>query len=161
MKVRFNRWYNAVLTALLSLLGYGCSSSSDDYEIPIEYGSPYTTYEISGKVTDENGLAVKDIKVSTKYVLKDDDGNVWSDLIDSVQTDKLGKYKMRFSKSLGEPQIKLLVEDIDGDANGGAFRNDTLEIDYDGAIKINDSDPPKRWSQGNYAINQDIILKKK
>ena len=25
MKVRFNRWYNAVLTALLTMLGYGCS----------------------------------------------------------------------------------------------------------------------------------------
>ena len=40
MKVRFNRWYNAVLTALLSMLGFGCSSEEpmDMYGPPVEYG---------------------------------------------------------------------------------------------------------------------------
>ncbi len=163
MKVRFNRWYNAVLTALLSMLGYSCSSDEieDMYGTPVEYGVPYSNYEISGIVTDENGTAIKDIKVSTKYVILDDKGNVWSDGIDSMQTDGLGKYAFRFSKSMGEPDIKLIVEDIDGEANGGAFKSDTLDIDYDSAKKIKDADPKEHWSAGTYAITQDIKLKKK
>ena len=47
MKVRFYRWYNAVLTALLSMLGYGCSSSEDPldmYGAPVEYGAPHGRY---------------------------------------------------------------------------------------------------------------------
>ncbi len=162
MKVRFNRWYNAVLTALLSMLGYSCSS--DEAEMPIEYGTPTTHYQISGIVTDENGTAIKDIKVSTKYVLLDDKGNVCThgtDGINSMQTDGLGKYAFRFSKAMGEPDIKLFVKDIDGDANGGAFKSDTLDIDYESAIKIKDAYTKQRWSAGTYAITQNIKLKKK
>ena len=57
MKVRFNRWYNAVLTALLTLLGYGCSSSSDDSDVEM-YGVLASYYVIQGSVTDEAGNLV-------------------------------------------------------------------------------------------------------
>ena len=35
MKVRFNRWYNAVLTALLTMLGYGCSSTDENRDVDV------------------------------------------------------------------------------------------------------------------------------
>ena len=42
MKVRFNRWYNALLTALLAMLGYkSCSLNSPD-----EYGTPTVDYQV-------------------------------------------------------------------------------------------------------------------
>ena len=47
MKLRSHRWYNAVLAALLSMLGYGCSSSDE----PVEYGTPHADYMIKGQVT--------------------------------------------------------------------------------------------------------------
>lgn len=50
MKVRFNRWYNAVLTALLSMLGYSCSSDDivDEYGVPVEYGVPTAHFIMKG-----------------------------------------------------------------------------------------------------------------
>ena len=158
MKVRFNRWYNSILSALLSMLGYSCSSSSE--EIMVEYGAPYADYLISGIVTDEDGTTIKDIKVSTKYVYEFDNGYVDTYPLDSMQTDGLGKYIVRCSKSIGE-SIKVIVEDIDGEANGGAFKNDTLDIDFEGAKKIKDPEKGSHWSAGTYAITQDIKLKKK
>ena len=162
MKVRFNRWYNSILTALLSMLGYSCSSDEvmDMYGTPVEYGAPYADYQISGIVTDEDGTTIKDVKVSTKYVYEFDNGYVDTYPIDSMQTDGLGKYIVRCSKSIGE-SIKVIVEDIDGEANGGAFKSDTLDIDFEGAIKIKDPEKGSHWSAGTYAITQDIKLKKK
>ena len=52
MKVRFNRWYNAVLTALLSILGFGCSSEEpmDMYGPPVEYGTPQADFILKYQV---------------------------------------------------------------------------------------------------------------
>ena len=58
MKVRFNRWYNAVLTALLSMLGYGCSSSEDPTDALMYGVVPVAEYQIRGQVTDEAGTPV-------------------------------------------------------------------------------------------------------
>ena len=60
MKVRFNRWYNAVLTALLSMLGFSCSSDEPEEYGPIvlEYGVPHADYIVKGTVTDETGTPI-------------------------------------------------------------------------------------------------------
>ena len=70
MKVRFNRWYNAVLTALLSILGFGCSSEEpmDMYGPPVEYGTPQADFILKGTVTDEIGTPVQGLKTSLKEV---------------------------------------------------------------------------------------------
>ena len=70
MKVRFNRWYNAVLTALLSMLGFSCSlDEPDEYgSTPVEYGTPHADYILKGTVTDEVGAPIKGIKTSLKEV---------------------------------------------------------------------------------------------
>ncbi|MBQ9215981.1 MAG: radical SAM-associated putative lipoprotein [Prevotella sp.] len=164
MKVKFNRWYNAILTALLTMLGYGCSSEGplDMYGSPVvEYGTPYADYQLHGTVTDETGSPVKDIKVSTKYVFHNYDGTVVTDGIDSIQTDGLGKYAVGYRRYHGENDLKLIVEDVDGDANGGVFKSDTIDIDYKNATKVKDAGRDEHWSEGTYAIKQDIILKKK
>lgn len=66
MKVRFNYWYNAVLTVLLSMLGYSCSLSDPDG--PVEYGTPSANFEVKGCVTDEAGVPVQGIKTLVKLV---------------------------------------------------------------------------------------------
>ena len=75
MKVRFNRWYNAVLTTLLSMLGYGCSFEEpmDMYGTAVmEYGVPNADYIVMGQVTDETGTPVQGIKTSLKIVYQDE-----------------------------------------------------------------------------------------
>ena len=131
MKVRFNRWYNTLLTALLSLLGYGCSSenSMEMYGSPIlMYGVPSAEYKISGTVTDEGGKAVEGIKTSVKQVTNYE-GKPITFAIDSVLTDANGHYDMTSTHFPQSPEIKLIVEDVDGDTNG-AYQNDTIDINY-------------------------------
>ena len=161
MKVRFNRWYNAVLTALLSIIGYGCSSS-DDPEYICMYGTPHADYQFSGTVTDESGSPVKGIKVSAKNVYRRYDSTLIETYgVDSTLTDSKGKYAVEGGAFLGEHILKLIVEDLDGEANGGNFMNDTIDIDFDNAKKVKEPDKDDYWSEGTFAINQDIKLKKK
>lgn len=160
MKVRINRWYNTILTALLSLLGYGCSSenSMEMYGTAIlMYGVPSAEYQISGTVTNDNGQSVQGIKTSVKQI-STYEGKTQASCIDSVMTDANGHYNVDVHIFPMNKEIKLLVEDVDGDANG-AYQNDTIDIDYNNAQKIKDGDDV--WNNGTFAIKQDIKLKKK
>ena len=158
MKVRFNRWYNAVLTALLSMLGFSCSSDEpEEYGPVLEYGVPHADYIVKGTVTDETGTPIQGIKTSIKGFYPGVVG-VFVEGIDSIQTDASGQYQLKY---MGMPHkyFKLIVEDIDGEANGGEFLSDTLDIDFDKAEKAKDGDG--HWYEGVYNIPQDIKLKKK
>jgi putative lipoprotein (rSAM/lipoprotein system) len=157
MKVRFNRWYNAVLTALLTLLGYGCSSSSDDYSDVEMYGTPHADFVVQGSVTDEAGKPVQGIKTSLKRVIKE--LNNAAEGLDSVQTDAAGQYQLKYS-GFTDNNFKLIVEDIDGDANGGTFAPDTLDLDYDKAKHTKEKGQGFMYS-GLFEFQIDVKLKKK
>lgn len=162
MKARINRWYNVVLTALLSVLGYACSSSDEDDRAVIMYGTPHADYQFMGTVTDESGSPVSGIKVSAKNVYRRYDSAVIETYgVDSTLTDSKGKYAVEAEGYLGEQILKLIVEDIDGELNGGAFKSDTIDIDFDNAKKVKEPDKDDYWSNGTFAISQDIKLKKK
>ena len=154
MKVRFNRWYNAVLTALLSMLGFGCSSS-DDQTFVAEYGMPVVEYQVRGQVTDEAGTPVQGIKTSVKIIMSSPSADGKKEIYarDSVLTDASGKYDISFATTPGNPETKLIVEDIDGEANGGEFLSDTLDIDYEKAVHMDDS--------YRYELNMNVKLKKR
>ena len=55
--------------------------------------------------------------------------------------------------------MMLVVEDIDGEANGGEFQSDTLDIDFGKAVKVIDRDMDGHGA--SYEIHQDIKLNKK
>ena len=154
MKVRFNRWYNGVLTALLSMLGFGCSSS-DDQTFVAEYGMPVVEYQVRGQVTDEAGTPVQGIKTAVKIIMSSPSADGKKEIYarDSVLTDASGKYDISFVTTPGNPETKLIVEDIDGVANGGEFLSDTLDIDYEKAVHMDDS--------YRYELNMNVKLKKK
>lgn len=155
MKVRFNRRYNAVLTALLSMLGYSCSSS-DEPEFIAEYGAPYADFIFKGQVTDEVGTPIQNIKTSLKNTFQiENERYVYC--IDSVQSGVSGDYQLKYSGMLNQDN-KIIVEDVDGEANGGEFLSDTLDIDFDKAVKTKEG---HHWYQGTYEISQDVKLKKK
>lgn len=151
MKVRFNRWYNAVLTALLSMLGYSCSTGE-----PVEYGSPYADFVFKGSVTDEAGTPVQGIKTSLKSVF-DNENEHYVLGLDSVETDVSGSYQLKYV-GMRDRGLKIIVEDIDGEANGGEFLSETLDIDYKKAVKTKEGSD---WYEGAYEISQEIKLKKK
>ena len=161
MKVRFYRWYNAVLTVLLSMLGYGCSTSEEEdvymYGALVEYGAPHADYIVKGIVTDEAETPVQGIKTFLKQVDKTEAGTIIFGM-DSIQTNETGGYQLEYT-GLPQPGIKLIVEDVDGEANGGEFLSDTLDIDFNKAVQTKEGD--HRWYGGVYEITQDVKLKKK
>ena len=118
MKVRLTRWYNAVLTALLGLLGFeSCDSNGLE-----EYGCPYADYIIKGVVTDEAGIPIKGIKVIAPYSSKMD-----SQYGQIVQTDTQGIFMLHEFSSLRGNDI--IFEDIDGEDNNGLFQSDTINVE--------------------------------
>lgn len=159
MKVRFNRWYNTILTALLTMLGYGCSSeeSMDMYGVVVEYGVPSADYVIKGTVTDEAGTPIQGIKTVLKELPDFYPDYAYS--IDSTQTDASGKYQINTRLTFGHQWDKLVVQDIDGEANGGEFLSDTIEISKLEAKKIGEGDG--HWNNGKYEIQANVKLKKK
>lgn len=160
MKVRFYRWYNAVLTVLLSMLGYGCSSSEEDVEMYgtlVEYGAPHADYIVKGIVTDEAETPVQGIKTFLKQVDKTEAGTIIFGM-DSIQTNETGGYQLGYT-GMSQTDIKLIVEDVDGEANGGEFLSDTLDVDFNKAVQTKEGDG--RWYGGVYEITQDVKLKKK
>ena len=159
MKVRFNRWYNAVLTALLSMLGFSCSlDEPDEYgSTPVEYGAPHADYILKGTVTDEAGTTIKGIKTSLKEVYQTEEGAHYYGM-DSIQTNESGNYQLKY-RGMPYDGTKLIVEDIDGEANGGEFLSDTLDIDYNKAVKVGEGD--NHWYAGKYEVTTDVKLKKK
>ena len=161
MKVRFTRWYNAVLTALLSMLGYGCSSTEEPLEmygpLLVEYGVPHADYIFKGTIKDEVGSPVQGIKTSLKAVF-DNDNKRYVMGLDSVQSDASGNYQLEYTGTRRDPSLKIIVEDTDGQANGGEFLSDTLDIDFDKAVKVKEG---SGWYQGEFEVSQDVKLKKK
>lgn len=153
MKVRFYRWYNAVLTALLSMLGYGCSSSDLP---PAEYGAPNADYVVKGTITDEDGTPVQGIKAVLKEM--PDEYPEYSYGIDSTLTDAAGKYQITHNYYRSEG-MKLIVKDTDGEANGGEYKSDTIDISKLEAKEIGGGDG--HWYRGKYEINADVKLKRK
>ena len=143
----------------LSMLGYGCSSDEpmDMYGTPVEYGAPHAYYIVKGLVTDEAESPVQGIKTSLKQVDKTEAGTITFGM-DSIQTNETGGYRLGYT-GLPQTGIKLIVEDIDGEANGGEFISDTLDVDFNKAVQTKEGDG--RWYGGVYEITQDVKLKKK
>ena len=157
MKVRFCRWYNVLLTTLLTMLGYGCTKEEpmDMYGV-VMYGVPSANYIVKGTVTDEGGTPVQCIKTSVKYI--PDKAPEYTQCLDSVKTDNAGKFQLKASWHAGSSDMKLIVEDIDGEANGGEFLSDTIRIDELKRQKLEDGDG---WYEGKFELNADVKLKKK
>ena len=146
MKVRFNRWYNALLTALLAMLGYeSCSLNSPD-----EYGTPTVDYQVKGFVTDLLGTPIQGIKVRAPYSYIDGSEG------QNVLTDENGRFELdEFHSML---YGKLYVEDIDGEDNGGEFQSDTIDI-WD--LPKKEVEKGSGWYEGKYEVTAKIKLKLK
>ena len=145
MKAKVLRGINAVLAAILGLLGVSCHFGY------AEYGSPYATFEMSGIVTDEQDQPLENIEVAVT-------NRQWRS--EAVQpcvvgyTDQNGKYEWRTWGSGGGPDsIDIIVRDT-----AGVYRADSvsLGVEYDRS-GVSKSD---HWNMGNAKVQQDFQLKK-
>lgn len=154
MKVRFYHWYNMLLSAMLTWLGFGsCTDTGpDEYGPAPMYGTlPYANYHISGTVTDESGQPLKGIRVSMLNAYAKD-----LPATDMTHTDADGHFSMKdFSTDYISDRM-LVTEDIDGPDNGGNFASDTTMIEKFNIKHIDDSNYSDR-----YEVDAEVKLKKK
>ena len=154
---------NKVLSALLMALGF---SSCDSEDLPwgggavCLYGVPTVTFHAEGTVTDQQQRPLRGIKVK----LMETDGEQYAYSIDSVYTDTDGHYITAKSNLTGfdgeilKKRLRVVLEDIDGEANGGAFSTDTLKA---GQLEVKQVSKGKgAWDNGTFEVTVNGQMKK-
>jgi putative lipoprotein (rSAM/lipoprotein system) len=135
---------NYVLAGLLALLGFSaCKDNS------VMYGVPHGDYIIKGKVTDEAHRPIANIQIQSLHP----EGNLTH--ADTLYSNSQGEFGYK-EERIGN-DIPLVFTDIDGEANGGHFATDTLNISFkDVEFKGGDD-----WYMGEGEKEITVVLKKK
>jgi putative lipoprotein (rSAM/lipoprotein system) len=149
MKARFFKFYDKLIMALIGLFPFfsGCDDNRE------EYGCPNADYILRGTVTDSlTNNPVSNIRVS---LLQDTIHQIFGD---STLTDADGKYTFLFNEMPYETiTFKLLLQDIDGDSNGGSFLSEDVDVNIteDNWHYVN-----QNWYVGEAIKDTDIKLNK-
>ncbi|MDE6380776.1 MAG: radical SAM-associated putative lipoprotein [Muribaculaceae bacterium] len=96
---------SALCYALLSLLGFSCSSPGD---IPDMYGMPTGDFEIKGAVTNEEGSPVSNAEI--RVTGPDISSGVYS--IQTTKTKPNGRYEAK-GETFGSSQLKVVCVPAD------------------------------------------------
>ena len=146
MKKPIIKILDKLIVTILASLGIFTSCQAPEYGDPVcEYGTPEAEYEITGTVKNkENSHPIENIRI------------IHQNYYDTIYTDADGKYAFIYRGNLLN-NIDLIVEDIDGEDNGGKFESKTVNI------KITEDDKVKNgsgWYEGKYVKTQNIELTK-
>ena len=152
MKKKWYRIANSSLSALLVLLGFeACTGMENGGE---EYGTPTVDFHVVGQVTDAEGKPIEGIRVTTRGYYDFNDGTMEQ----TTYTDKEGRYATKEVKSIGiDPGMKVVFEDVDGEANGGLFAADSISSGAMAKEKVKKGDG--NWYGGEYELTANAKLK--
>ena len=119
-----------------------------------EYGTPTVDFHVVGQVTDAEGKPIEGIRVTTRGYYDFNDGTMEQ----TTYTDKEGRYATKEVKSIGiDPGMKVVFEDVDGEANGGLFAADSISSDAMPKEKVKKGDG--NWYEGGYELTANAKLK--
>lgn len=143
---------NRLLSGALVLLGFAsCTSKNGDDDYPLEYGTPSVSYQVKGRVTDVNAKAIEGIRVIVK--------DKYEYLADTLYTDANGEYKGKESVSGSLVGLKAVFDDVDGEAHGGMFASDSIDVEKMEKVKVKDGSG--HWYAGGYELTANGQLKLK
>ena len=140
MKKIVLRTYGKIIAWLLAIVGG--MQACDIVEPRVEYGTPSVDYIISGKVTDNKtqepiaGMGVIYKSRTSPH------GN------DTVKTDAEGSYQLNLQKVFPENEFSVYAEDLDGEANGGLFADDSVKIKTSEMNRVKKSN--SNWYEGSF-----------
>jgi putative lipoprotein (rSAM/lipoprotein system) len=111
---------NKIITYLLALSGFACTSSWLDTKVA--YGTPQAEFIVKGKVVSaNNNTTIRGIRVIAKYT------NVYTaSRQDTLTTDLTGNYTTKSRNLPADTNVNLSFTDIDGIANGSFQPLDTM-----------------------------------
>ena len=151
MKARMLSGINAFITFVIGLLGFGMTGCVYKYgspEPPIiaEYGCPYATLEVKGKVTDEASQPIENIRVVTHSRYTDDGVETY--------TDENGNYQFDQSSVFPVDSVDIIATDT-----AGIYAPDSVRVGvtYD-RTGVSEED---HWNEGEGSVYHDFQLKKK
>ncbi len=145
-----NRWIGWILSLLGLATAAGCEESTKE-EPRAEYGTPYVTYEVKGKVTNADGAVVPGIRVTmpetNRSTLADDEGTYWMRGMDFSHP------KPEEGKGV---TFTLLIDDVDG-AENGSYAMQKVEVTFteEHAVEFK---PEGNWHWNAYVLSYDINL---
>ena len=155
MNMKGKNIIRSLAAAALGLLGFSsCEKALDAYgngEILCMYGQPYAEFKALGTVKNEAGKPVEGIRVAVRQTLRGHSEYV----DDTVYTDSKGAYLLSNKPFNGPDYVRIVFEDVDGDANGGEFE----KAEAKPAIKK--TKEGTGWFTGAYEVKADVVMKKK
>jgi len=142
------------------MLGFGSCSQEEEEHFVQMYGVPVTSYHIDGNVVDEAGQPIEGINVMVKITTENGvQTKYWT--VDSVNTQADGKFSVWdiFESSIPSPHRVLILQDTDGEANGGTFQSDTLKLSE---LEVSQSEKGVNdYDKGHFILKNKIQLRKK
>ena len=115
---------NGLLGSLLAVLGFSTC------EVVDMYGAVYADYTIKGAVTNEADEPLSGIRIRSPWTVNYND-TTYTVREDTVYTDANGEFTYQTDcLQRGEYDIPLLIEDIDGEANGGSHAPDSVSVSF-------------------------------
>lgn len=131
-------WYFGVFGAL------GVDVKMHPVETVAEYGVPYATFEIKGKVVDSEGNPLKGIEVYGE--------DIYEYMRVKTTTDKDGSFNLVQPEWLPAGEADICFEDVDGEENGGDFGKKTE------TVKLTQTeDGEGHWNDGVYS-SEDLTI---
>lgn len=157
---------NKLIYKILALLGFataatGCEIGKVMYGSPIPeppmYGCPYAEYVANIDVTNKENTPIAGIRVGQIVTYKTKDQTFTDTLIMGATN-----YNGRFTLQGGDtslPTLELIIEDVDGEENGGEFAPADATIVFNREDFVGGGDG--NWNLGKYVKNVKIELEKK
>ncbi len=122
-------WY-----MILAALGF--QTACEEKREVCMYGTPSMDFEVEGRVTDEEGNPIYDIMVDCE--------NGYA--TNQAYTDRDGHFVLKAQSFPG--QVNLRFTDHDGEANGGWYETEIVEIKFTDEEKVGES--KHEWHEGTY-----------
>lgn len=146
------RGINYVLGMLLGWLGFSCDDGIGSGGGGVdEYGTPWATFQIQGKVTDAGGQPIEGIQV--RAADNREEGTNTYFVADT--TDASGAFFLE-TTDYPETQFRLTAEDIDGYEHVNYFETLTRTVTFSPAT--DEYANPERWFYGVATKTIDLTL---
>lgn len=143
------------LLSILGIAAMGCDRDGGDDMCM--YGTPYVTYKFNARVINPEGKPIKGIEVTLS-----EDPDFEAEWMEVLKTETNAKGEL--SNQIGYKNLpatfplQMRVRDIDGEANGGEYKDEMPHISQQmaNATLIKDAEG---WCNGTYEVNiGDITL---
>lgn len=128
----------SICTALLSLLGFGCSSEE------LMYGTPIGDFELKGVVTDEAGKEVHNAEIRVTYPTEPSG----ICCLDKTTSDFKGNYEIKGYEFLTNLKVVCIPESTD-------LQPDSVIVKMD----YKDADKHNSWDYGHAKATVNFTLK--